>query len=331
MASCYNNIRQYKYICTESINKQKRSLARYRHTLHLMTREQEPQLALTQTIKARSWRLKWKTRIMILGVCLLILLTLNLQAKHTAAVTISVKQREAAAAASAVQATTDFDQNLASLAVANPGVSFSVATVSQASGLQTYGSSEPYDAASTGKLLTAVDYLHHVETGQASLHQMIDGQVAQQLLNVMITKSDDKAWNDLNNYLSHADLSNYARSNGLADYDPDTDSLPASDIAILLAKLNSGHLLRDRDRALLMQYMGLANYRQFIVAAVPAGETVYHKIGIDDDDVHDSAIITKNTQSLVLVIFTDGHGQYDWDKRAQLMREITSDALAAYL
>jgi beta-lactamase class A len=81
----------------------------------------------------------------------------------------------------------------------------------------------------------------------------------------------------------------------------------------------------------MMKYLGEANYRQYIVAAVPAGDKVYHKIGIDNDTINDAAIITSNNEYLVLVIFTNGNGSYDWSSRQQLIQTITKDAVQAYL
>ena len=56
-----------------------------------------------------------------------------------------------------------------------------------------------------------------------------------------------------------------------------------------------------------------------------------HKVGEDDDDVHDAAIITNGQHYVILVIFTDGNGVYDWGARAQLMQTVAREVSAAYL
>ncbi|HEX4774413.1 MAG TPA: hypothetical protein VH234_02765 [Candidatus Saccharimonadales bacterium] len=40
---------------------------------------------------------------------------------------------------------------------------------------------------------------------------------------------------------------------------------------------------------------------------------------------------SQNQEYLVLVIFTDGHGSYDWPACTQLIHTITRDATTAYL
>jgi len=244
---------------------------------------------------------------------------------------MSTRQAQIAAAALTAQRVKKLNDQITTLLPANPDVTLSISTISQVNGLQHYGSGAPFDGASVGKLLTATDFLHHVELRTASLQQIIDGQTAQSLLQQMIVNSDDAAWTSLNDFLTHADLGRFADSQGIHGYDPDTNTFGSNDIALLLQKLYDRQLLNAANRSLLLSYMAQANYRTFIVAGVPAGYTVYHKVGEDDDDVHDAAIITNGKHYVILVIFTDGYGTYDWDARAQLMQTITQDVSAAYL
>jgi beta-lactamase class A len=206
-----------------------------------------------------------------------------------------------------------------------------VVTYTKELGMRSLGDNSVFDGASTAKLLTAADFLHHVESGSASLNMQIDSESAGQWLSAMIINSDDTAWSELNTYLTHPDLLSYANKIGYSNYDPDTNTFTASDTALLLNKLYSGSLLNSQDTNLMMKYLGEANYRQYIVAAVPAGDKVYHKIGIDNDTINDAAIITSNNEYLVLVIFTNGNGSYDWSSRQQLIQTITKDAVQAYL
>jgi beta-lactamase class A len=227
---------------------------------------------------------------------------------------------------------TQLDTQINQLIATNDGVDISVSIIDPQTGVHKhYGETAGYQAASTAKLLTATYYLHEVEQGQLGLNQTINGQHVQSLLQAMIVQSDDNAWADLNDTLGHSELATYAASLGITDYNVSNNVLSSDDIARILQKLQSGALLNSAHTALLRSYMQQANYRSFIVAAAPSGYTVYHKAGETDDEVHDAAIITHGSESLILVIFTNGHGTYDWDARTQLIQTITTDALHVYL
>jgi beta-lactamase class A len=224
-----------------------------------------------------------------------------------------------------------FTSEVNAIIAANSQITFGIATDNAVTGLQTYGSTAGFDGASDGKLLTASDYLHHVELGEATLSQQIDGQSAESLLQAMIVVSDDTAWAELNDYLTHSDLASYAASIGFNNYDTTMNTFPASDVASLMNKLYAGTLLNSADRSLFLGYLKLANYRTFVVPAIPGQDTIYHKIGLDVDEVNDAAIITNASRSFELVIMTNGNGTYEWSNRALIMQQIAKDALTAFL
>lgn len=214
----------------------------------------------------------------------------------------------------------------------NPLVRATVITVNLKTGQKVQlGSSDPYTAASTAKLLTAVTYFLQIEKGTATLDQvMSNGQTAQYNLQQMVVQSDNDCWTVLNDYLTHTKLSQTASSIGMKAYDPDNNVLTANDIALLLQQLYDGTLINNTNRQMLLGWMEAANYRDDIVAAVPSGYTVYHKVGVVDDVLHDAAIITKDDEALELVVYTDGGGSYETDAREAMMHDITKAALAAY-
>jgi beta-lactamase class A len=251
--------------------------------------------------------------------------------QHVSAEALAQRHVEQALAAEAARKSAHFSEEVTALISAHPELSMSVVAAPHESRLVQLGALETFDAASTAKLLTATDYLHHVARGQATLNTVIDGQTADYWLKIMIINSDDTAWTALNNYLGHDDLRAYAKSIGITDYAPETNSLSARDITNILQKLYDFKLLNSSNRALLLSFMSQANFREFTVAAVPASMKVYHKIGIDDDSVHDALIIANGSKSICLTIFTNGHGTYNWDERKTLMQTITRDAVAAYL
>lgn len=237
--------------------------------------------------------------------------------------------QKAAALAAATKATSTFAGQVNAIIAANPAITFSVSTVTPLSSMQHYGSSDLFLAASTGKLITATDYLHHVETGQASLTQDIEGVSAEDLLQAMIVNSDDNAWVELNDYLTYPDLQSYGNSLGLTDYQAYPNKLTSNDIATVLNHLYNTNLLNAADRSLLLGYLQQANYRQYIVPAVPGDDTIYHKVGVYLGDVHDATIIAHGNQWLILVIFTNGSN--DVGSPAPIMQTIAKDAIADFL
>lgn len=269
---------------------------------------------------------------LIVAVCMLLVGMHILLNHHAAAHALSQARAQAQQASLQRQRLATLDLQLQQLIAANPQINLSIVVgkAAVAAPLRQYGTTASFDAASTAKLLTAADYLHHVEHGQASLNQQIQGEPASQWLKAMIIESDDTAWTVLNEYLTHNDLANYAAAIGFSSYNVTDNTLPAADIAGLLQQLYGRKLLDAADTTLLLEYMHQANFRSYIVPAVPSGYTVYHKVGITDDEVHDAAIISHGATAIVLVIYTDGQGSYDWDARAQLMQTITTDALRAY-
>jgi len=196
-----------------------------------------------------------------------------------------------------------------------------------------YGISDPFIAASISKILTATLFLHEVENGQQTLSEDVGGYTAQYELQQLIEVSDDDAWANLNDLLTHDGLLAYAQQIGLTSYDSDQNTLTASDISLLLGKLYKNELLNTADTKLLMTYMHDANYDGYIVASVPTGVKVYHKIGFLDDRVHDAAIIDNGKHPYVLVIFTkmDDDGDYDNTEGHQIFAAITTATVQAFL
>jgi beta-lactamase class A len=197
---------------------------------------------------------------------------------------------------------------------------------------QQYGVTDPFEAASTAKLITAADYLHHVEAGSASLGDSVNGATAQYELQQMIEVSDDNAWLAFNDLLGHPDLQNYASSIGLTNYDPDLNTLPASDIATLLQKLYEGKLLNSSDTRLLLSYMAAANYSDYIGGVVPGNVKFYHKAGVLDDRIHDAAIIDNGKNPIVLVIFTKNESDESdaAPDQVQIIQQISTAVFNAY-
>ena len=196
-----------------------------------------------------------------------------------------------------------------------------------------YGVSSPFIAASISKVLTATLFLHQVEQGQQSLNEDVDGNSASYELQQLIEISDNTAWSNLNDLLTHNALATYAQSIGLQNYDPDQNTLTVDDISMLLDKLYKNELLKPADTQMLMNYMHDANYDGYIVASVPSNVKVYHKVGFLDDRVNDAAIIDNGKHPYVLVIFTkmDDGGDYDNTEGHQVFADITTTTTGVFL
>jgi beta-lactamase class A len=195
-----------------------------------------------------------------------------------------------------------------------------------------YGDDASYEAASTTKLLTAVMFLHQVEIGKAKMSDNIAGQKASVAMQKLIVNSDNDAWDGFIAKLTFASQEKYAHSLGLSSYNRLDNTITSNDIASLLTQLYQNKLLNKTNTDLLLGYMKQASERQYIVANIPAGVTVYHKVGYLDDRAHDAAIITNGKRSYVLTIFTkDPNGGYDETAGEQVFQQVTAATLKAFL
>lgn len=195
-----------------------------------------------------------------------------------------------------------------------------------------YGVAEPFEAASTGKLITAVLFMHRVEQGQDSLSETLGGLRASTQLQKMIVDSDNTAWKVLNDHLSHAELKQYASEIGINSYSPDKNTISVSDEALLLSKLYQKKLLNPGHTTTLLGYMKNAEGGNYISKAVPSGVTLYHKAGWLDDRAHDVAIIDDGKQPYVLAIFTKANsGMYDFTAGPQIFQQITSSTTQVFI
>jgi beta-lactamase class A len=182
-----------------------------------------------------------------------------------------------------------------------------------------------FKAASTAKILAAIDYLHEVEEGQASLDQQIDGTAATQLIQQMIEVSDDNAWADIDNYLGDQQQ-NYANQLGLSSFTGgEYNTMTSSDMAKLLAMFYRGKLLDNTDQSLLLGYMANTTSTNLIQAVLPPTATVYHKYGQLWGYLNDAAIVNYQGHQYALVIFTNNQdGTTDeYNDQVNLIQQIS--------
>lgn len=188
-----------------------------------------------------------------------------------------------------------------------------------------YGETGAYTAASINKLVTALAYIQKVERGDATMSQYVGNATAQTQIQRSLVDSDNAAWESFykTKQVSCMAHNTYAQSLGLTSYDCVQNTISAPDVASLLARLYKGELANKTHTDMLLNYLRQANYREYIVSAIPKDLTVYHKVGYLTDRVHDGAIITDGKNSYVLVIFTKTAGAYDTAAGIDIFQSIT--------
>ncbi|ALV44070.1 serine hydrolase [Pseudarthrobacter sulfonivorans] len=191
-----------------------------------------------------------------------------------------------------------------------------------------YGVEEPFEAASTAKILTAAAYYHLVEEGSASLDDRLGAFASEFQIQAMVQDSNNESWSLLMDAVGLSELSEYAASIDVT-YDPEVNTLSTAEMAHILAELFEGRLLDQEHTEQLLSYMQDTNYENLIPAAVPDGVTVFHKYGLLDDELHDAAILSMSSGSYVLVVFTKGADLSDIPERTVVIQEITKAVTAA--
>lgn len=193
------------------------------------------------------------------------------------------------------------------------------------------GDTNPFIAASTTKILTAIVYLTDVEQGKVSLDDSIKGKTARENLRLAINRSDNQSWHAINDQLGKENLAEYAKKQGLTSYDPFENKINSTDMAQIAAKLYKRELLNEENTTLLLSWMQNTSEERFIPAGVPAGITAYHKAGYLPDRVHDVAIIDNGSAPFVLVIYSKTlSGDYNYMTGQRLFNQITTKAIETF-
>jgi beta-lactamase class A len=194
--------------------------------------------------------------------------------------------------------------------------------------LHQYGVEEPFQAASTAKVLAAAAYYSLVEDGAASLEDELGDFTSGFQIQAMVQDSNNESWSLLMGAVGLPRLTEYAASIGVA-YDPGVNTLSTADMAHILAELSGGRLLDQEHTEQLLSYMQDTNFEDLIPAAVPAGVTVFHKYGLLDDELHDAAILSMSEGTYVLVVYTKGTDLSDVPERTAVIHQITEAVTAA--
>ena len=239
----------------------------------------------------------------------------------------------AAAASTATPAGTidaGLDAKINAIIDANPEYQIGVALqdITAGDAVHQYGVEEPFEAASTAKVLAAAAYYHLVETGEATLTGTLGAYSAGFQLQAMIQQSDNDSWSLIMDAIGHSNLSDYASALGI-QYTPESNTLAPADTARILTDLYSGKLLEPADTSQLLSTMQDTNDETLIPAAVPAGITVFHKYGLLGGELHDAGILAKDGRAYALVVYTKGDSLDSVPERTDIIHQITGAVTGA--
>ncbi len=229
------------------------------------------------------------------------------------------------AAAASLPALQSLENQLASLISATPG-SYGVAALDLKSGeFVSVRGDEAFPMASTVKIAVAANYLAQVENGRRTLDDRIGGRTARSLIEAMMIRSDNHATDVLMRDLGGPEtLQSWLTLNGLSGlridrnianllsdrrdlWDVRDSSTPRAMVA-LLARIDSGKLLRPSSRAYLLDVMARCQTgKNRMRALLPAWARVEHKTGTLSNYTSDVGFITlPDGRRLAVAFFARG-------------------------
>jgi len=202
------------------------------------------------------------------------------------------------------------EANLSSIANSSPG-NIGIGALDLKTGeLVAVHGDEPFPMASTVKVAVAANYLSQVEWGRRSLDERIGGRTAAQLMDAMITRSDNHATDlllknlggpaQLQQWLDQNQISGIRIDRSIARLLADRrdlwdvrDSSTPKAMVKLLERLDSGKLLRPQSRSYLLGLMGRCiTGKNRMRAMLPPGTRVEHKTGTLSGYTSDVGFIT---------------------------------------
>ncbi len=189
------------------------------------------------------------------------------------------------------------EQRLAAMAAENPG-EYGIAALDLGTGQTiSFNAQTAFPMASTMKIAVAAAYLAEVDAGRRSLDDMIGSASAVSLMDAMITRSDNRATDQLiaalggpgavDSWLRRHNLSGIRVDRTIAqllsdrrDLNDIRDSSTPTAMLGLLRLIDTGNALTARSRHLLLDMMRrCATGSNRIRGILPQGATVEHKTG----------------------------------------------------
>ena len=189
------------------------------------------------------------------------------------------------------------EQRLAAMASENPG-EYGIAAMDLATGKSiSFNGKTAFPMASTMKIAVAAAYLAEVDAGRRTLGELVGGASAGQLMDGMITRSDNRATDQLLATLGGPALvDQWLRGHGLADIRVDRtiaqllsarrdlrdlrDSSTPTAMLGLLRLIDTGGALKPQSRALLLDMMARCRTGSNRIRGIlPRGARVENKTG----------------------------------------------------
>lgn len=213
------------------------------------------------------------------------------------------------------------EQRLAMLATENPG-EYGIAALDLETGaVVSFNGDQPFPMASTMKIAVAAAYLTEVDAGRRRLDETIAGATAASLLDVMITRSDNRATDLLLATLGGPTaVDGWLRTHRLHGIRVDRtiaqllgdrrdlrdirDSSTPTAMLGLLRLIDSGDALSPASRALLLDMMRrCATGSNRIRGLLPPGTRVEHKTGTLSGYTGDVGFLTRPDGRRIAVVF----------------------------
>ena len=217
------------------------------------------------------------------------------------------------------------EQRLAAMASENPG-EYGIAALDLATGKTiSFNGSEAFPMASTMKIAVAAAYLSEVDAGRRGLYDPIANSTAMALMDAMITRSDNRATDQLMAALGGpAQIDQWLRGHGLSGIRVDRtiaqllsarrdlrdirDSSTPTAMLGLLRLIDSGPALQPQSRSLLLDMMRRCKTGSNRIRGIlPPGARVEHKTGTLSGYTGDVGFLTSpNGQRIAVAFFARG-------------------------
>lgn len=179
-----------------------------------------------------------------------------------------------------------------------------------------------------GKILITEAYANQLTQNIKSEKQVEQGKEysVQELINYMITESDNRAANALIDNLSESSINKTFNDLGLTlpTIDSPDNYMTVKDYASFFRVLyNASYLNKDYSERLL-SILAQSKYKNGLVAGLPVDIKIAHKFGErrnnEIDQLHDCGIIYKENKSYLLCIMTRGN---DFDKLSSVIKNLS--------